>query len=310
MIMGVTVALTLLISACGSTDQGGTASGGSTPAATTSAASKPGTFTCVSGNLTLSGSTALQPLADKASKAYTAKCPGATISVQGGGSGAGLTAVNSGNVGIGNSDIFADPAKYSAGLVNHQVAVVVFSVVINSKVTGVTNLTSAQVKDIFTGKTTNWKELNGPDLAIAPINRPAGSGTRVTFEQFVVGGKATVSGANVQTLSSTGEVAKAVNSTAGAISYVATSAVRDPSNKLTSVMLDGVQDSDENVINNTYKFWNIEHMYTKGEATGLAQAFIYYMTSDEVKAIAKTQGFLDITQISADNLTTRKPQGA
>jgi len=61
------------------------------------------------------------------------------------------------------------------------------------------------------------------------------SGTRATFEQFVLGTKATVAGANVQTLSSTGEVAKAIGATAGSISYVATSAVRDAANKLTSV---------------------------------------------------------------------------
>jgi len=91
----------------------------------------PGSYNCISGNLTALGSTALQPLAVAVSKLYSAKCTGATIAIQGGGSGAGLTAVKGGNVAIGNSDLYADPTKYGTDLVDHQVAVVVFSVVVN-----------------------------------------------------------------------------------------------------------------------------------------------------------------------------------
>jgi phosphate transport system substrate-binding protein len=309
MLMGVTVALTLLISACGGGDTNTAAPTGGNTTTAPATLGTPGSYNCISGNLTASGSTALQPLAVAVSKLYSAKCTGATIAIQGGGSGAGLTAVKGGNVAIGNSDLYADPTKYGTDLVDHQVAVVVFSVVVNEKVTGVTNLTSDQLKSIFTGKITNWKQVNGPDLAIAPINRPVGSGTRATFEQFVLGTKATVAGANVQTLSSTGEVAKAIGATAGSISYVATSAVRDAANKLTSVAIDGVKDDDANVINNTYKFWNAEHMYTNGAAKQLAQAFIDYMVSADAKATAKTQGFLDITTFDAATLATRKPAG-
>ncbi|HLZ64533.1 MAG TPA: extracellular solute-binding protein [Ktedonosporobacter sp.] len=304
LILLLTVLTSIFMAACGGTSTGTTA----TPAATTGSTSAPaaGSPTCVASTLKTNGSTALGPLVQAVAKDYQAACAGSSITTALTGSGAGLTAVSGGNADIGNSDVYADPKKFT-GLVDHQVAVVVFSVVINSKVTGVTNLTSAQINSIFTGKTTNWKDLGGPDLPIVAVNRPTGSGTRVTFEQFVNGGPVTVTGSSVVTASTTGDVAKNVSQTDGAISYVAASAVAP--NNLTAIKIDGVDNSDANVLSNTYKFWNIEHMYTKGDAAGIAKAFIDYMTSDAAKAHAKTLGFLDVTTLSADTLATRKPAG-
>lgn len=301
LILFLAVSASIFMAACGSTTTTTAPTSGST------AAPAAGSPACVASNLKTNGSTALGPLAQAVAKDYQAKCAGSSITVALTGSGAGLTAVSTGNADIGNSDVYADPKKFS-GLVDHQVAVVVFSVVINSKVTGVTNLTSAQIKDIFTGKTTNWKDLGGPDLPIVAVSRPAGSGTRVTFEQFVLGGTPeSVSGPSHVTASTTGDVAKNVNQTDGAISYVAASAVA--ANNLTAIKIDGVDNSDANVLSNSYKFWNIEHMYTKGDAAGIAKSFIDYMTSDDAKTHAKTLGFLDITTFSADTLSTRKPAG-
>ena len=164
--------LCALISACGASTGGTTEA---TPAATI------GKPTCVSGTLQVTGSTALQPLVQDVANEYQKQCTGAKIAVGGGGSGTGVQNVFDGSSGVGNSDVYADATKYP-GLVDHQVAVVVFSVVLNDKVTGITNLTSAQMKDIYTGVAKNWKDLGGPDLPIVPVSRPAASGTRVTFE--------------------------------------------------------------------------------------------------------------------------------
>ncbi|MBV9616677.1 MAG: substrate-binding domain-containing protein, partial [Ktedonobacteraceae bacterium] len=208
-----------------------------------------------------------------------------------------------GNSGVGNSDIYASKSKY-ADLVDHQVAVIPFAVVVNSQVTGVTNLTSAQIKEIYTGKATNWNQVGGPNLPIVVISRPAGSGTRVTFQQFVLGGTPeSVSGSSHLTESTTGAVQKAVAQTAGAIAYLAVSGI----GSMKAISIDGIAESDANVQNNTYKFWNVEHMYTKGAATGLAQALIDYMTSPTAKQLAKGLGFLDITAVPQSILATRQP---
>src|SRR2546421_479544 len=142
---------------------------------------------CQKGSITFDGSTALYPLANAVASKYQDACSEATITPKQSESSAGLKAANDGTVQIGNSDTFADAKTYPA-LIDHQVAAVVFSVVLNPQVTGVTNLSSQQLIDIYAGTTTNWKDIGGPDLGIVRISRSVGSGTRATFEQYVLNG--------------------------------------------------------------------------------------------------------------------------
>ena len=119
--------------------------------------------------ITLSGSTALQPLVEKSAEAFKSKNPDASISVQGGGSGTGLTQVLSGAVDIGNSDIFADEklkADDAKQLVDHKVVAQGFAVVTSKDVT-VKSLTKQQIKDIFSGKVTNWKDVGSRIVAMS-----------------------------------------------------------------------------------------------------------------------------------------------
>jgi len=170
-----------LISACGSSSTPAATSGSSSA---TSGLGTPGTYSCIQGSITASGSTALQPLVSDVAKKYEAKCSGASITVNLGGSGTGLANAENGSSDIGNSDIFAKTGQED--LVDHQVAVVVFNIIVNSKVTGITNLTTAQLKAIYSGQTKNWKELGGADLPIVVVSRPTSSGTRATFQKYVL----------------------------------------------------------------------------------------------------------------------------
>ena len=72
---------------------------------------------------------------------------------------------------------------------------------------------------------------------------------------------------------------------------------------VTLLSIDGNAPTAANVQSNTYKFWNIEHMYTKGAASGLSQALIDYMTSSDAKSIAAQQDFVSITDMQQSALT-------
>jgi phosphate transport system substrate-binding protein len=301
LLLGVAVAITMVISACG----GSSSTTGTTPTTgsgttTSSTLGTPGSFNCVTGSITASGSTALAPLVKAVATSYQGKCSGATITVNLGGSKTGLSQVESGAVNIGNSDVAANPATQS-DLVDHQVAIVIFAMIVNKGV-GVTNLTTDQIKGIYAGTTTNWSQVGGGNIPIVVVSRPATSGTRATFSKYVIGGPEKVSGPSSLTTDSTGTVITNVGQNAGAIGYAATGPAMKVS-AVTLISIDGTAPTPDNTKSNTYKFWNIEHMYTKGPATGLAQAFIDYMTSPDAETIALQQDFVPISQMSPNAIT-------
>lgn len=301
LLLGVAVVLMMIISACGSSGNGGT-----TPTPTTSGSGGTPTTSCVSGSITASGSTALQPLVTAVAMKYQAKCSGATITVQGGGSKTGLGQVESGAVQIGNSDVFA--ASTQSDLVDHQVAVVIFVLATNPDVTGVTSLTSAQILSIYTGKTTNWSQVGGPNLPIIVVSRPVTSGTRATFKQYVLKGTAESPNQSKNlTADSTQLVTQTVEQTNGAIGYITLGAADQEGSKLNVLSIDGNAPTATNVESNTYIFWNIEHMYTKGPATGLASAFINYMSTADAEASANSLKFLLIKAMSQSAIQAHQP---
>ena len=269
------IAATVVLSACSSS--------GSTQSAAPSSA----TVNCVAGSITTAGSTALQPLIDAAAKQYIAACTGATINVQGGGSGTGLSQIAQGTVQIGASDVLANTKLATPAadtLVDHIVAKQGWIMVTNKDVTGVTNLTTAQATDIWTGKITNWKDVGGPDLAIVLILRPAGSGTRATFKKIVLGNKDEATG-NTLTEDSNGAVTTAIGTTDGSTSVIGFAYYQDPANagKLNGLQLDGIDATTANMSSGTYKLSADGHLYTLGQPSGLTAAFLDYMMSPAIQ---------------------------
>lgn len=273
------IAAILLVAAC---------SGGATnsPSGTAGAGGSAAAVNCVSGSITASGSTALQPLVDAAGKAYVAKCAGSTVNVQGGGSGTGLTQVLQGAVQIGDSDVTAESklaTPDASTLVDHVVARQGWVMVANQSVTGVKGLTTQQATDIWTGAITNWKAVGGPDQPIVLIIRPASSGTRSIFKKIVLGGKDESNTGQTLTEDSNGTVATTVSTTPGATSVVGFAYYQANKGSLVALQLDGVDASVDNMKNGSYKLQAFGHMYTKGTPDGLTKAFIDYILSPDVQ---------------------------
>lgn len=300
LLVGLALAVTLFISACGGSS---TATTNNTPTAP-STLGTPGSYNCISGSLVASGSTALAPLVQKVATAYQGRCKNAHITVQLGGSKTGLSQAESGSVGVGNSDIFADKTTQS-DLVDHQVSVVIFGIIVNAKV-GVTNLTTDQIKGIYAGTITNWKQVGGPDKKIVVVSRPASSGTRATFQTYILGGPEKIAGPASLTTDSTGTVITNVAQTDGSIGYAATGSAKANSS-VTLVSIDGNAPTATLVQSNTYKFWNIEHMYTKGQPSQLAQALIDYMASSDGTSAASSLDFVPLASMQQSAVQAHQP---
>lgn len=252
-----------------------------------------------SGRVKVSGSTTLLALVQEAAVRFNESNPGARVDVQGGGSSAGLTQLQDGIVDIANSSRELAGSEVEAGLVDHKIAFDIIVVIVNPENT-VRELTGKQVKNIFTGKIRNWKELGGADKEIEVIVRDQASGTRELFDEKALGStkeKPVDSYASAIEGTSNGFVQQVVAGTPSAIGYLSYGFI---DKSVRAVSIDGIEPSVENAVDGKYKLGRWLHMFTKGKATGAARGFIEYVMSPGFQRDVVSREYVEVDKVDIE----------
>lgn len=242
----------------------------------------------LSGTITLAGSTSMTKLCEAMSESFMAEYPNISVTVQYTGSGAGLEALAAGSVDIGDSSRALKDEEKESGAVENIVAIDGIAVIADKDNT-VNDLTSEELAGIYKGEITNWSELGGADESIVVIGRESGSGTRGAFEELLGIEDACQ---YAQELDSTGGVLAKVASTPGAIGYVSLDVVDD---SVTSVAIDGVEATEENIVAGDYVLSRPFVMATMGEISeqsDLVQTWFDYIGSEAGQEVIKGVGLI------------------
>jgi phosphate transport system substrate-binding protein len=247
------------------------------------------------GQLVVQGSTTVLPIAQAAAEVFMQNNSQANISVRGGGSGNGIAALIEGTCDIADA---SRPMKVKEILlcqkkgispVPHIVAMDGIAVIVHTS-NPVQGLNIEEIKDIYTGKITNWKELGGKDLKIVVVSRDSSSGTFETFETIVLKGKKVIPESLAQASNQT--VATVISTTKGAIGYVGLGYI---SNTVKALQVNGVIPEQETVVSGKYPISRPLYMYTDGAPQGVAKDFLEFICSEEGQKIVEEQGFVPLS---------------
>ncbi|HIJ06033.1 MAG: Phosphate ABC transporter substrate-binding protein, PhoT family [Methanomicrobiales archaeon 53_19] len=245
-------------------------------------------------SISVTGSTTVLPIAQIAADTYMDKHPNDEILVSGGGSSVGVKAVGEGtaDIGMASRDLKSSEMEQYPGLVEHVVAVDGIALIVNPE-NSISSLTLDQIKAIYKGEITNWKDVGGSDRQIVVVGRDSASGTREFFYEAVMQKEEFVR--TQQELNSNGAVKQTVAQTPDAIGYVGLGYI-DTSVKAVNINMDGVlvEPTIDNVENKAYPIARSLHMYTKGPETGLAKDFLEFLMSAEGQQIVSNEGFVPI----------------
>ena len=243
-----------------------------------------------SNKVTVSGSTSVGPVVEVLGEDFSAKNEGISVEVQQIGSSAGIKNAIEGTSQIGMASRDLKDEEKASGLKETQIAIDGIAVITN-KNNEVKDLTLEQVKDIYTGKITNWKEVGGKDAPIVVVSREDGSGTRDGFQENV-GFESEELTKDAQITDGSGNIKSIVEGNENSIGYISFGYVDDKVNSLT---IDGVELTVENVKDNKYAIARPFLLVNKEDKISEeGTKFIEFILSEEGQKIVEDKGFISI----------------
>jgi phosphate transport system substrate-binding protein len=252
-----------------------------------------------SAAVTVKGSDTMVILAQRWAEEFMKKNPAKKVQVTGGGSGVGIAALVNGTTEIANASRSmkaAEKAKvrdrYNVLPTEIPVAKDGVTVYVHES-NGVSQLTLAQLHDIFAGDVTSWKQVGGADAPIVLYSRENSSGTYVFFKETVLKGDDYA--ASAQTLPGTAAVVNAVAKEKNGIGYGGAAYAKGIKEvKVVGADGQGYLPTAENVAANRYPLSRPLFMYTRGRPAGEAKDFIDFCLSAEGQQVVTKVGYFPI----------------
>jgi len=238
--------------------------------------------------ITVAGSTSVEPFAELLAEEYMSRHSESHIYVQGGGSTAGIEAAITGaaNIGMSSRNLTdAEKKLYAVTIAKDAIAVIVHPS------SPIDNLPLDKIRDVFSGKITNWKELGGPNHPIDIVTREEGSGTRESFQKFVMGKEDISLGALVQ--DSNGAVRQVISSDANAIGYISLGLVND---QVKALRISGVEPNLTNVYSGKYTLVRPFLFVFSGEPAGEAKSFLEFVLTPSAQKLLLKEGLVPVIE--------------
>lgn len=246
----------------------------------------------------IKGSDTVLPLSQQEAESYMKANPSASVTVTGGGSGVGLSALIEGTTDIAQASRkikFDEKQKLQSQgktVVEVPIAYDAIAVVVNPS-NKVTNLTREQLEGIFTGKITNWKEVGGADLKIVPYSRETSSGTYEFFKESVLKNKNYMNG--IMSMPATGAIVQSISQTPGGIGYIGLAYLNKTVKPIHVSYDEGksyTEPSVANAKNETYPIVRPLYYYYVTSSEAAVKPFIDYVLSPAGQKIVSEIGFI------------------
>ena len=236
--------------------------------------------------ITVAGSTSVEPFAELLAEEYMSQHSTSHIYVQGGGSTAGIEAVmtRAANIGMSSRNLtYVEKSLYTVTIAKDAIAIIVHPQ------NPIQDLSLEQIREVFSGKIKNWKDLRGPSHSIVLVTREEGSGTRESFQKFVMGKEDISLGALVQ--DSNGAVRQVVASNHNAIGYISLGLVNE---QVKALKISGVEPNLTDIENGTYTLVRPFLFVFNEEPTGEAKSFLEFVLSPLAQKLLFKEGLVPV----------------
>ena len=248
-----------------------------------------------SETIVVDGSTGVMPLVAALAKAYQERYPAAVVEMgKGLGTKARLQALEGGtiNIALASHGLVVEELT-RRGMAVHEIAKVAVVFGVNASVP-VTNVTDAQICDVYAGRITSWKELGGPDIAIAPRTRPDSEVDAEVVRGKIACLKDLKMPDSVRMMPRSGDMAKELAATVGAVGMTTTTVVEQSRGQIRALSLNGVIPSAENVGRKTYTLTRDSFLVTRATPPPAVSKFVEFVRSSTGAAVIVANGAVPV----------------